>query len=884
MSIIKWIQAILVQRKGRTAAVILSVAMTVALLSTIASFIAYSGAVMSIRAVRDNPTDWQIDLVPGADIQKVQEAVGNTTKYTALEQVGYADVKGFKANTEGSVQTTGAGKVLGISDAFINKFPGQMRKLVGSNKGILVAQQTAANLHVKPGDTVSIMRTGLPSVDVKVEGVVDLPNADSLFQGIGLPANAAPQAPPDNVMLLPQQLWHSIFDNQATVRPDSVRMQFFVNISHSLPADPNAAYIYVQGLANNLEARISGSGLVGNNIGAKLSAVREDALYAKVLFLFLGLPGAVLAALLVIFITATGREHRKKEQDLLKIHGASSTEILKLQSLEGIIAGIGGSLLGIVLTIMINNFIIPKGTTTASTILIWTIISSLAVFILSVTAVLNPVLKDLKSQSTAAYKNSQRNVKPIWQKIYLDVILLALSGFEFWRTAGTGYQIVLAPEGVAAISVNYEAFIAPFCLWLGGVLLVLRIFNSFLGKGRKVLSKIIKPVAGKLSPMVSASLSRERSFVTRGILLVALAVSFAVSTSIFNTTYNMQSKVDAQLTNGSDVTVTGIVPFEKGDKRVEQLKTLQGVVGIQLMQHRFAYVGNDLQDIYGIDPTHINDATTISNAYFENNDAQKTLETLVAHHDGVLVSEETVKDFQLQQGDLINLRLQNTSDHKYHIVPFHFVGVTREFPTAPKDSFLVANASYISEMTGSSASEVVLMRTSANPEKVAAEVINTLGNMNIQVSDLNSVQQLINSSLAAVNLKGLTSIELIFAVVLLAESIGLVLALGLAERKRNFAVLKTIGGKDSYIGAFIWSEGIIIFLGGSISGALLGIGVVQILVKVLTGVFDPPPEFLAVPWLYLVLLAGTAVITSIIAIYFVKSLSRRPVVEELRSL
>lgn len=880
----KWIKGIFRQRSGRMAGVIAGVAVTVALLSFIGSFVAYSGATMTARTVRDNPTDWQVQLVQGTDVQKVQDAIAKTTAYTAMEEVGYADIQGLQAKTGGTVQTTGAGKVLGISRTFGKQFPGQIRGLVGASDGVLVAQQTAANLHVVPGDTVSIMRMGLPPVTVKIDGVVDLPNADSLFQGIGLPSNAAPQAPPDNVLLLPEKQWHELFDGQAVIRPDSVRMQLHVRINRSLPANPNAAYIYVQQLTNNLEAKISGSGIVGDNIAAKLSAVREDAFYAKVLFLFLGIPGILLAALLVIFITGSGREHRKKEQALLRMHGASSAQILRIQSAEGIIAGMGGSVLGIGLSVAVNGLAIPKGSLTKNLTLAWTVFSALAGFILAAVAVLYPVWKDLKGRPALTIKNTIKYTKPVWQQIYLDLILLAVSAFEFWRTASTGYQVVLAPEGVAAISVNYEAFIAPFCLWVGGVLLTLRIFDTILRKGGNTISGIIRPIAKRLSIVVSASLSRERRFVTRGIVLVALAVSFAISTSIFNTTYNMQARVDAELTNGSDVTITGLVPFKNGDRRIEKVKSLTGVSGIQLMQHRFAYVGNDLQDIYGIDPKHISDATTISDAYFGNNNAAQTLKTLGSCPDGVLVSEETVRDFQLQMGDTINLRLQDARDHQYHIIPFRFIGIAREFPTAPKDSFLVANASYIAEKTGNSASEIMLVRTSINPENIAAAAKKAIGTIDVRISDINSVQKLINSSLTSVDLRGLTSIELIFAILLLAGAVGLVLALGLAERKRNFAILKTIGANGKQIDAFIWSEVLIMFLGGSISGILLGTGIAQMLVKVLKGVFDPPPESLAAPWGYLALLAAAAVLSAALAAYTVKFISKRPVVEELRNM
>ncbi|TGU66305.1 ABC transporter permease, partial [Mesorhizobium sp. M1C.F.Ca.ET.144.01.1.1] len=92
-------------------------------------------------------------------------------------------------------QTTGPGQVIALDEGYSKDFPAEIRLLSGSADGVLVAQQTAANLHVRPGDAVSIKRIGLPAVEVKIAGVVDLPDADSLFQAVGLPAQAAPQAP-----------------------------------------------------------------------------------------------------------------------------------------------------------------------------------------------------------------------------------------------------------------------------------------------------------------------------------------------------------------------------------------------------------------------------------------------------------------------------------------------------------------------------------------------------------------------------------------------------------------------------------------------------------------------------------------------------------------
>ena len=165
------------------------------------------------------------------------------------------------------------------------------------------------------------------------------------------------------------------------------------------------------------------------------------------------------------------------------------------------------------------------------------------------------------------------------------------------------------------------------------------------------------PWAKDFAKPVSASMSREAGRITKGVMIVALAASFATSTAIFNTTYEHQAAIDATLTNGADVTVTGTID-NPASPVLDGIRRMNGVAAAEPMQHRYAYVGNDLQDLYGIDPSSIAKATAMSDAYFGSADAKATLASLSATPDGVLVSDETVGDFQLKEGDTINLRLQ----------------------------------------------------------------------------------------------------------------------------------------------------------------------------------------------------------------------------------
>jgi putative ABC transport system permease protein len=309
------------------------------------------------------------------------------------------------------------------------------------------------------------------------------------------------------------------------------------------------------------------------------------------------------------------------------------------------------------------------------------------------------------------------------------------------------------------------------------------------------------------------------------------------------------------------------------------------ISAIQPMQHRFAYVGNDLQDIYGIDPQHIQEVSTLSNAFFGNHDAKRTLSTLAATPDGILISEETMNDYQLHTGDLVNLRLKNVADQQYHSIPFHLVGIIKEFPTAPKDSFLVANASYIAQQSGSDLSEVLLIHVKGDLLKLSSLIRSKIQDLaGVKVTEIGSVQGTISSSLTAVSLAGLTKLEIGFAILLVAGASGLIFWLELAERRRTFAILTAMGAKRKQLSSFLWSEGLLILIGGGLTGIGLGFCIAEIFVKVLTGVFDPPPDYLHAPWSYLVLLIASASVAMICAVLGARKMSQLQVIKYLRDV
>jgi putative ABC transport system permease protein len=346
-------------------------------------------------------------------------------------------------------------------------------------------------------------------------------------------------------------------------------------------------------------------------------------------------------------------------------------------------------------------------------------------------------------------------------------------------------------------------------------------------------------------------MSRQRRLLARGLALVALTGAFAGSTAVFNSTYQQQATVDARLTNGADVTVTESPGAHAGSREAARLERIPGVASVEPMQHRFAYVGGDLQDLYGVRPQTIGNAGKLQDTWFRGGTASGLMHELAVRPDAVLVAAETVHDFQLSPGDLIRLRLQDAATHKFKTVPFHYAGVAKEFPTAPSDSFLVANASYVARSTGDSSVATFLVQPSgATPHTVAQRVRRAVGAA-AQVSDIETQRRVVGSNLTAVELGGLTRVELAFALVLAVAACGITLALGFRERRRTFAIARALGAKRRHLGAFVWSESVFVASGGLVLGALLATVMAWLLIKILTGVFDPAPAAASIPWTFL---------------------------------
>jgi putative ABC transport system permease protein len=643
---------------------------------------------------------------------------------------------------------------------------------------------------------------------------------------------------------------------------------------------PSAALSRAGAVLHRVERSLPRQVQFVDNLSDKLNTASSDALYAETLYIMLAVPGA-LVALGLAYLAALGTVDRdRRDLALMRARGASRRQLLLVAVAESLGLGLLGGALGAAGAFAAVSLIIKGGVgLTAARAAVTVGVCILLGIAGALVARLAAVATVWQASVSESRRSVRREGKPLWQRLYLDLAALALSGAIYWLTVSTGFSAVVNPDSNPTLSLSVYMFFAPALLWLGATLLLVRL------RGRAV-AIVVRRLAGtrprSATGLLLASIGRRGAAINRGLLLVGLLLAFGVNLGIFTATYDQQAGIDAQLSLGADVTVSappGVVAAHRLPSRIDQVGGVQGTTPVD---HSYAYVGPDLQDTFGINAATINRGTTLRNSYFLGASAQQSLARLAGRPDGILVSKETIADYQLNLGDLLRLRVLDHRSGKFHVVPFHVAGIVQEFPSAPRDSFMVANLAYLAAADHAGGPNVVFVKT-GDPTGAASRIAQVTRADGTIVKNVDQQAAQTTSSITTVDLRGISRIEETFTIALVAAAMALFVALAMAERRHELATMAALGARLRNIGAFVWSEAVLVLVAALVLAAGLGVLLALMLVAMLQHVFDPPPDALAIPWGYLGELALGAVGATAVAVLIVaRALRRMPLGRLLR--
>ena len=192
-----------------------------------------------------------------------------------------------------------------------------------------------------------------------------------------------------------------------------------------------------------------------DNLSDALNSAAADALYAEALYIMLAVPGALIA-LGLAYLAALGTVERdRRDIALLRGRGASRRDLTMLALSESVAVGISAGLLGAAAALAALRLVVPGG------LGLTTGLVAAAVAVCVVLAMAGALVARLAATARPA------SGPPLWQRLYLDVGALAVSGLIYWLTARTGFSAVVNPDSNPTLSLSVYMFFAPALLWIG---------------------------------------------------------------------------------------------------------------------------------------------------------------------------------------------------------------------------------------------------------------------------------------------------------------------------------------------------------------------------------------------------------------------------------
>jgi putative ABC transport system permease protein len=853
----------LVVRDGQgTLAAALGVAIATALAVSVVLFGIASGATMTRRALAELPVDAQAVLASGADAAAVSPVIAGDP---AVSVAGPFDLIHFDAaalTRAGAATQTSVGVIVGIQPDYTATF-GLFAIPQGSAQAgqVAISRDLATNLGATPGDTVTFQLPGGGHVDLLVSGIADIARADLLLGPTDAAHRSAGANSPTNVavtdLATARAIEGQIPPNAVPASPPgtrgtpgvvggsdpAVRREIHLRYDHAqLPGDPAAAQRWLDLARLRIDRLGNGQLTVVDDATASLAPVAADLAWGQVLFVFLALPGVALALILSRFAAEARSDATRRHAALLRARGASARELfltfLAAAAARAAMGAAVGTALGVAFAIALFGGELASAASDAAPLVVSATLIA-ATILATLTAAL-PIRGQLRAELTAGRRELERPRPALWQRLYLDLIALAAAAAVYLLVGGAGLHPVITAEGNATVSLALTSFLAPLLLWVGGTLVLIRVMSFAIRRGAG-LSGVLRRPLGPGGELAGRSLAARPAAAARVIVLLALAVSFAASILIFDATYRQQQLVDAELTLGADLRVASSAPIDAG-----AVATVagRGVASATPFSDRVVYVGSEAQDLLAVDATTLPATAPLSDSFFQGMTADQAMASLASQPDAILVSAETATDYSIVPGDRLRIRIPDAHGILRE-VDFRMVGVALEFPTAPKDAFLVANLGYVASQSGDPRISFVLARTTG--DGAAADLRGRLDKA-WTVSDIGSTTARLANGVTSVDLRVLALMDVAFAVLIATVGVGLFLIAGLVERRRELATLLAIGAEPGQLRRSIAGETIIVAGAGLVAGLLVG-GLVGItLLAVLAGIFDPPASMPALPF------------------------------------
>ena len=832
----------------------------------------------------------QVDMIarattPELSATQLESTLANQALVRSAVSVASADFANLTklgAAVAESTVSSASGKIFALDQTYYRQFEFLPIVSGGFNAGqAMVGDATATQLGLKVGDTIAIGFAAGPSQPyrLRVSGIVGMGASEPLFFNPD-PAGGEGYGVVADVVFLPPALFErdlapalsklpvttsSVGQTGSNIVLLPIERQVHLKIDRaSLNADPTKAAKDLDALRGRLERPFPGQVRVQDNLAKKLFNAKKDILAAKMLFIFLSLPGVLLAAYLSKYAVELSSEQRGRELGLLRVRGAGARELLLVTLFTTLLIGGLGVTLGLAFGALVLGVTMDWQIFSGVNLALvgpsagW---AALGGFGLTALAFFLPTWAQLRAEISGARRMVSRHASAaLWRRMGLDFVLLIAASVVLYVTdAGGGFK----PTGTegTAVTLSFYLFLAPFLFWIGGTLLLVRLLELLLTRGSSWISRILAALFGDLGRVAAQGMSRRSAAVGAAVTLTALALSFGVALSLFLGTYDVQKRGDMRFVVGSDLRVTPPASANLTPDFALKLAGVKGVTSVtSLARDAVALIGSEKKSVYGIDATSFEATAYLPDTMFESGSAHATLQALNNTPNGVLVARDQADKFGINVGDPVLMRLYNPRSGRYIQVQTKAVGIFTYLSTSSQDSDFVLNRTFMTRSAGTLGADLFLVKTARLGEVTAAIRQQFGGAVTLKLESTLTATKIDESSLTSLNLAGLGGLQRLYTALIVASSLGVFLISMLQLRRKEFGTMRSLGTDEGQLRRLLAAEALSISSVSLASGIAIGVGIALLFVMLLRVIFLIPPSGLALPTADLIGLLALTVI------------------------
>lgn len=808
---------------------------------------------------RESITPMRANAATPSTIDQLSSSVQVIPGVTAADTLAFVDFPpGSLSTPRGAIPDTV--RVFGLGAAYPRHYP-SVRVLNGSlgPGGAALSAESSRALGAGLGAVVQLRLPGGASpLALPVTAVADLSRARPLFYSrkasdleafLYLPHTLVVDPTTFQRTIIPAFQAVSATRGEATKSEPLLELDVLLNRS-GLQADPGTALVQTRKVAQTISRLSPSRSYVIDNASNTLQVARDDALVAKRMFLFLGLPGALLAAFLAAYAGSTLASAQRREQALLRIRGAHQGHLLRMLLYRTLALAGTGALAGSGLGLLSVLVILGPDTLFATSFEALALSAAISVgvgMLCTGLALYLPGRRSLHREISQDRGEIALGAAPAWRRLHLDLaLLIATAAAEIWALRTGAFD---APAGSVyqgrAVSLPSHLLLAPIGVWIAGVLLSVRAFDFLASRARLPKpARFGSPVWGSLV----RSLRRRSWSLAGGVAAVGLVVAFGTSLVIFTSTYDAAKAADSRFAVGSDLRVTPSVlstaphpPSFSSQLLVPGVTAVAPVVFKPQNAVLNTSFNEDQKSLAAIDPSSFSQVAALSDRFFVHSSASEALRSLQRNPASVLVNETTAADLKVSQGDAVRVLFARGTPNQVP-VRARVAGMFTRLPGFPQGVDLVANLSFYESATHTHAADYFLARTADSGQggldaAVASLAAGPGAHDRLNIDTTRTTLDKDQSSLTALNVRGLLDLDSLYTLLMAAASIAIFVFGLMLQRRREYVTFRAQGLQTRELRRLVLGETAAVTVFGVTAGVVVGTVMGDLLVRVLQPLF-----------------------------------------------